>query len=89
MIRTYRCACGWSARRKPLATAIECGECHRLAEVVDPKPGPKPAPPEERREEMRIRPLVSAIAELGVERARDVAVLAVERAARNAKARRA
>lgn len=92
MIRTYRCLCGWSARRKSEGRGvllIPCESCDCYATSVSPKPGPKPAPPEERREEMRIRPLASAIEALGVDEARTVAVRAVERAARNAKARRA
>lgn len=88
---TYRCACGWSARRLARVPHIECEECHRVAYPVDPTPGRPAAPPELARAELRVRPLASSIAALGEERAREIARAAVERAAKrgDAKTRRA
>ena len=90
MIRTYRCSCGWSARRKGDANSlIPCDDCEKYAAAVDPKPGRPKHPPEKQRVDLHCRPLAWALEMVGTEQARGIAARAVERAARNAKARRA
>lgn len=88
---TYRCACGWSTRRKRITKAVECEGCHRLAAAVDPTPGRPPASPELARVELRVRPLASSIEALGETQAREIGRAAIDRAAKrqDAKTRRA
>lgn len=79
---TYRCVCGWSARRKAEFNMVTCSDCGRVAFEADPSPGRPPAPPELARVELRVRPLSVSIAALGEEQAREIGRTAIDRAAK-------